>query len=69
MQGTQVESGGLLELKRQNLESRDPKAAIVHRTEYWRGEACTERQNERTPEPLGVFSRERIHGRREEMGV
>lgn len=37
----QTEPGGLPELWRQSQESRETKAATVHKTEYWKGECCT----------------------------
>lgn len=45
--GAHVESGGLLELKRQNGKSRDTKASRGCRIDYWRGETCRERERER----------------------
>ena len=37
----QTKSGRLPELWRQTQESRETKAATVHKTVYWKGECCT----------------------------
>jgi len=37
----QTKPGGFPELWRQTQESRETKAATVHKTEYWKGECCT----------------------------
>ena len=41
----QVEHGKLPELRRQSQQKRDAKASRVHKTEYWREERFSEREN------------------------
>lgn len=56
--GTQVESSGLLELKRQNCKYRDTKNCL---TDYWRGQTYGEREREGTPDTFRVLLQPRAN--------
>lgn len=43
-EGSRWSLGGLPELKRWSWEFRETKVTRFHRTEYWKGESCTEKK-------------------------